>query len=235
MHHKHDATSNLANFGIMKEQLENSHKFQLWQKHLKEQGLTIHHTNEVYTKYRGNGEALFALVELDATTPEGDKIPPVCFIKGQIVSVLVCLIDKESKEKFLLMVRQRRICHGGYVYEQVAGMVDTTDDPWDVAQREVEEETGLEISKEQLSLLNEKPYYTTTGTSDEALFFYCCELEMSKEEIFAFHQQHRGMEHEHERIITEVIPLKEARKYLDNTSGLLNLFLYEERCSLSGT
>lgn len=218
----------------MKEQLTDSHKFQLWQQHLVEHGLTIHQIKEIYTKHRGNGEALFALVEVDASTPEGDKIPPVCFIKGQIVSVLVCLIDQDTREKYLLMVRQRRICHGGYVYEQVAGMVDTTDDPWDVALREVEEETGLTITKAQLHLLNEKPYYTTTGTSDEALFFYSCELEMSKEKMMSFHRQDRGMEHEHERIITEVIPLKEARRYLDNTSGLLNLFLYEEKLRLSG-
>jgi 8-oxo-dGTP pyrophosphatase MutT (NUDIX family) len=219
----------------MKEQLKDSHKFQLWQQHLTEQGLTIHQIKEIYTKYKGNGEALFALVEVDASTPEGDKIPPVCFIKGQIVSVLVCLIDKESNKKYLLMVRQRRICHGGFVFEQVAGMVDGTDDPWDVALREVEEETGLKISKSQLELLNEKPYYTTTGTSDEALFFFSCELEMSWDEIQSYHQQHQGMEHEHERIITEVIPLKEARKYLDNTSGLLNLFLYEEKVALFRT
>ncbi len=217
----------------MKEQLTDSHKFQLWRSHLKENGLQVHAMHEIYTKYRANGEALFALVELDATTPEGDKIPPICFIKGQIVSVQVCLIDKESQDKYLLLVRQRRICNGDYMYEQVAGMVDTTDDPWDVAMKEVEEETGLHISKDQLHLLNEEPYYTTTGTSDEALFFFCVDIEMTIEEIQARHNQEQGVEHEHERIITEVIPLNEARRYLKNTSGLLNLFLYEEWIRLS--
>ena len=219
----------------MKELLQESHKFQLWHNNLEKNGLNIHEIEQIYTKYKGNGEALFALVNVTATTPEGDKIPPICFIKGQIVSVLICLIDRQSKEEYLLMVRQRRICHGGYVFEQVAGMVDGSDDPWDVAIREIEEETGLRLSKDQIYLLNEKPFYATTGTSDEALFFFGCEIEMDLEKIQSYHQQHQGMEHEHERIITEVIPYKEARKYLDNTSGLLNLFLFEERRNLSRT
>ncbi|MEZ4777544.1 MAG: NUDIX domain-containing protein [Bacteroidia bacterium] len=212
----------------MKEELTRSHKFKLWKSHLEANGLDIHNIEEVYTRYRYNGEALFALVMLDATTPEGDKIPPICFIKGEIVSVLICLIDKDTREKFLLLVKQRRICNGGFIFEHVAGMVDIDDDPHDVAVRETEEESGLKVDKSQIISLNEEPLFVSSGTSDEALYFYYCELEMSREEIDSFQGRQMGLDHEHERIYTHVATIPEARKLITNTNGLLNIYLYLE-------
>ncbi|MEM6346062.1 MAG: NUDIX hydrolase [Bacteroidota bacterium] len=213
---------------MAKEQLQSAHKFRLWKSKLQANGLTINDIEEIYTKYRYNGEALFGLVLLDATTPEGDKIPPICFIKGEIVSVLICLADKDSGERYLLLVKQRRICNGDYIYEQVAGMVDRDDDPHEVAVRETMEETGLEVDPTKVIPLNREAQYASSGTSDEALYFYYCELEMTKEEIWSYHQNHMGSEHEHERIITHVATIPEAKKLILNTNGLLNIYLYEE-------
>ena len=212
----------------MKEKLTEAHKFKLWKSNLIANGLTIHNIEEVFTRFRHNGEALFSLVMLDATTPEGDKIPPICFIKGQIVSVLICLIDEATKDKYLLLVKQRRICHGGYVFEHVAGMVDIDDDPHDVAVRETEEESGIQVDKSQVILLNEEPLYASSGTSDEALFFYYCELEMSKEKIMSYHDRQMGVDHEHERIYTHVTTIPESLKLITNTNGLLNVYMYLE-------
>lgn len=212
----------------MKEELTRSHKFKLWKSHLEVNGLNIHNIEEVYTRYRYNGEALFSLVMLDATTPEGDKIPPICFIKGEIVSVLIALIDRETKEKFLLLVKQRRICHGGFTYEHVAGMVDRDDNPHDVAVRETEEESGLQVNKSQVISLNAEPLIVSSGTSDEALYFYYCELEMSREEINSYQGRQLGVDHEHERIYTHIATIPEAKKLITNTNSLLNIYLYLE-------
>ncbi|MEL7342789.1 MAG: NUDIX hydrolase [Bacteroidota bacterium] len=213
---------------MTQEALQDSYKFRHWKSKLQASGLEIHEIEEIYTKYRYNGEALFGLVLLDASTPEGDKIPPICFIKGEVVSVLICLIDQESGERFLLLVKQRRICNGDYIYEQVAGMVDRDDDPHEVALRETQEETGLTVDPDKVIRLNQEAQYASSGTSDEALYFYYCELEMSKDEIWSYHQNHMGSEHEHERIITHVATIPEAKKLILNTNGLLNIYLYEE-------
>lgn len=211
-----------------KEALQQSHKFQLWKSNIEANGLKIHEIEEIYTRYRYNGEALFGLVLLDATTPEGDKIPPICFMKGEVVSVLICLIDQDTQERFLLLVKQRRICNGDYIYEHVAGMVDRDDDPHLVAIKETKEESGIKVSAEQVIRLNEKPFFPSTGTSDEAIYFYYCELEMTRTEIDSFQNKHMGVEHEHERIITQVVTLTEAKRMITNTNGLLNIYLYEE-------
>ena len=207
--------------------LENTPKYKRWLRLLEENGLEVHGVKPVYTKFRAANDLLFALVELDATTPEGPKIPPVCFIKGEIVSVLVCLIDEDSGEKYNLLVKQRRICNGANIYEQVAGMVDREDDPLEVAVKEVEEETGVMVRPDQVHRLNDEVLFSTTGTSDEAMHFYYCELTMSHDQIWSYHAQETGEESEHEHIITHVATFPEAKRLIQNCNGLLNIYLYE--------
>ena len=210
----------------MNEKLTDSHKYKVWHKNLVRNGLSVHGVTELYTKHRHNGEILFSMVNLDASLPEGGKILPLCMIKGEVVTVLVCFIDKETRERHLLLVKQRRICDGSMLYEHPAGMVDKDDKPLAVAIKEVKEETGLVVTESQVIALNQAPWYPSTGTCDEAMYFFCCELEMTKEEMSAYHDKFMGVENENECIITEIVPLKQAMTLITNTNGLLNIFLY---------
>ncbi len=210
----------------MKEKLEEAHKFQIWKQNLIHHGLKINGLEEIYSKYRPNGEILFSLLLLDAEVPEGGKIPPILFLKGQVLSVLICLIDIETKEKYLLVVKQRRICDGSTTVEHPAGMVDGKDEPIEVAIREVEEETGLTISVEQLILLNSQPFYPSSGTSDEAMYLYYCEIEMDFEEILAYNNKNTGAAYESEKIVTGVLPFKEAHQMMTNSNAILLNFMY---------
>ena len=214
---------------MTQEPLSQSFKYQNWLRHVQANGLSVHGVEEVYTRHRYNGEALFGLVLLDASTPEGDKIPPICFIKGQVVSVLICLIDQDTEEEFLLLVRQRRICNGDYIYEHVAGMVDRDDAPHTVAVRETEEETGLKVDPSAVHPLNHEPLYASSGTSDEALYFFYAELRMSRAEIEALQDQEQGVDYVHERIYTHIATIPEALRLITNTNGLLNVYLYLEK------
>ena len=108
-------------------------------------------------------------------------------------------------------------------------MVDRNDDPHAVAIKETKEETGLEVRPEQVIRLNDEPYFPSSGTSDEALYFYYCELEMTADEIRDFHNKKMGVESEHERIFTHVCSITEAKRLITNTNGLLNIYLYEEK------
>jgi 8-oxo-dGTP pyrophosphatase MutT (NUDIX family) len=207
--------------------LESAHKVQLWLRNLRRNGVEVHGVEPLFSKFKADGDLLFGLVNLDATVPEGHKILPLCFLKGEVVSVLVCLIDRATREKYLLLVRQRRICNGALIYEQPAGMVDGTDAPLDVAVREVEEETGLRVDPARVHRLNEEPLFPSSGTSDEAMYLYFTELELSQEEIFRYDGQSTGSGSENEYIQTCVIPIAEAKRLVTNACGLLNIYLYE--------
>ncbi|AQG82165.1 NUDIX hydrolase [Spirosoma montaniterrae] len=208
------------------EKLEDAPKFKFWKSQIEANGLTINGIKDHFIRRRHNGEVLFAMLELDADTPEGDKIPPVCFLKGHAASVLVCLIDDQTGEKFVVLVKQRRISDGSQTYEHPAGMVDAADDPADVAARELGEEIGLEATATELTKLNPRLWFPSTGTSDEAMHFFFIERTMPRAEIMAFHHKNMGNHSEFERITTAVATLPEAHKLVNNVNGLLIHFLY---------
>lgn len=210
----------------MSEKLTESHKFNLWKQRLESNGLDIHRVDELYSRRNGKGEVLFSLLYTDATTPEGNKIPPICFLKGEVVCVLICFIDTVSREKYLLLVRQRRICDGSLTYEHPAGMLDSESDAAAVAAREVWEETGIDVKKEQLVALNSEPFYPSTGTSDEAIYLFYCELELTQEQIMSYHNKSQGLLSDHEYIETYVVPFEAGHKLITNVNGILLDYMY---------
>lgn len=108
-------------------------------------------------------------------------------------------------------------------------MVDADDNPAEVAARELDEEIGLTARPDELTKLNSRLWFPSTGTSDEAMHFYFVEKTLSRAEIMAFHHKNMGVESEHERITTEVTTLPEAHKLVNNVNGLLIHFLYLQR------
>ncbi|GAA4447580.1 hypothetical protein GCM10023189_04090 [Nibrella saemangeumensis] len=208
------------------EALTDAHKFRFWRQQLEINGIKLNDVQEQYVRRRHNGEVLFALLTIDADTPEGDKIPPVVFLKGHAVSVLVVLVDKDTREKFVVLVRQRRVCDGSQTYEHPAGMVDVDDEPAEVGAREVGEEIGLEVTPEELTKLNNRLWFPSTGSSDEAMHYFFVEKEMVRAEIMSFHHKNMGVASEFERITTVVATLPEAHKLVNNINGLLIHFLY---------
>lgn len=210
----------------MIEKLTDAHKYNLWKGRLERNGLQINRIDELYSRRNGEGEVLFSLLYTDATTPEGNKIPPICFLKGEVVCVLICFIEAQTKEKYLLLVQQRRICDGSMTFEHPAGMLDSESDAATVAAREVWEETGIAVETDQLVKLNEHPYFPSTGTSDEAMYLFYCEMELSKEKIDSYHNKSMGLLSDHEFIHTYVVPFAEGHKLITNVNGILLNFMY---------
>jgi len=188
--------------------------------------MDVHRVDELYSRRNGKGEILFSLLYTNATTPEGNKIPPICFLKGEVVCVLVSFIDSVTREKYLLLVRQRRICDGSLTYEHPAGMLDSESDAAEVAAREVWEETGIKVEKEQLIALHDEPYYPSTGTSDEAMYLFYCELELTQEQIQSYHNKSQGLLSDHEYIETFVVPFAKGHKLITNVNGILLDYMY---------
>jgi 8-oxo-dGTP pyrophosphatase MutT (NUDIX family) len=210
----------------MQQTLEQSLKYQQWLKSLQENGIILKDVTPLHLVHKPNGEIIFAFISADAQDQKGEKLLPVALLRGHFVSIVTVLIEKETKQKYLLLVRQYRIANGEYTYEHPAGMLDSQTDPWAVAIKEIEEETGLQVKKEQLRLLNEKLLYTSPGLLDEAGYLFACEIEMSKSEIDAFRGKIAGAEGEREFITTHVCPIDEAKNLMSSLTAQINLMLY---------
>jgi len=208
------------------EKFEDSFKFKSWRDVLLKNQININSIKELHTVNKGNGEVLFTLVHIDAVDPDNHKLLPVVLIRGHFVSVVTCLIEKETGNKYFLLVKQRRVANGEIFYEHPAGMCDSEPDPWKVAVKEVGEETGLQITRDNLRLLHPDPLYSSAGLLDEAGYFFACDIPLSKEEIDTYRDKAAGAADENEVIITHVCTLSEIFSLIRNTNGLLATYLY---------
>ncbi|MGV3556836.1 NUDIX hydrolase [Larkinella arboricola] len=208
------------------EPFQHSFKYKAWQRKLEQNQIQLKNVQDVYTRHGNEGQVLHTLVKLDATTPDGAKLSPLCFIKGDAISILVVLIDEETGDKFVLMVRQRRVCDGSETYEHPAGMIDEGETPPEVALRELKEETGLEIPPDELIPLGPRAWYSATSTSDEALYFFYCERRMSGPAIRALHGKSTGKASEQEQTRLHVASFAEAHRLVSNLHGVLGHLLY---------
>ena len=131
------------------ENLGDSLKYQQWRRQLHKNNIQLNGLEELHLVRKRGGEVLFALLRMAAQAPNGEPLLPVVLLRGHFVGVLTCLKDKATGEERFLMVRQRRVGTGAVMLEHPAGMVDNTKDPYAVAITEVEEETGLKITRDQ--------------------------------------------------------------------------------------
>ncbi|UHG94172.1 NUDIX hydrolase [Spirosoma oryzicola] len=215
----------------MTQQLTDASKYKNWRAHLEQNGNSVKNVQPLYVHHaQKDGNVLYALLTIDADTAEGQKLNPICFLKGDAVSMLVVLIAEETNEKYVLLVRQRRICDGSFTYEHPAGMIDQDDpSPVEVAARELGEEAQLDVQPAELKPLFDKPLYSATSTSDEALYFFYLERRMPLADIQALKGKSTGEEDENEHTTLHVATFPEAHKRVSNIHGVMSHLLYLQK------
>ncbi|WP_018621837.1 NUDIX hydrolase [Spirosoma luteum] len=208
--------------------LNQTAKYQKWHRHLEENQVSINGIDPVYVhRAEKDGSILYALLKVDAQSPEGTKLNPICFLKGDAVSILVVLIDQQTEEKYVVLIRQRRIGDGSITYEHPAGMIDEKDaSPQAVAMRELGEETGLRVEPTDVKSLFSRPLFSATATSDETLYFFYLERRMPLAEIKAMHEKSTGKEGENEHTQLHIATFPEAQQKVANLHGVLAHLLY---------
>ena len=214
------------------EHWEDSVKFKEWKKLLIKNNIKINTIEEKYSVHRRSGEILFSLLDIKATDPLGIPLLPIVLLRGNFVSVVIAILEKETNEKYFLLVKQRRVANGAVFFEHPAGMCDSETDPYKVALKEVEEETGLILKKENLHLLWDKPLFSSPGLLDEAGYFFYCDIELNSQELSEFKNKQTGAKDENEHIETFLCPSSDILKYIENSNGVLATLLYLKKHQL---
>lgn len=204
-----------------------SFKISSWQRSVTAAGCTINSVEELRRIDKKNGTPLFSLLRASVVSPEGNPLPDIVFIRGNATVVVPLLINAATGEERFLMVRQRRIGNGMLTLEFPAGMLDhEADDPALVAQKELFEETGLQIDKNQLQLLFPQPLFSSAGASDEAIYYFGCRIELQNEEFCSFKNRYRENSGEQEFITVTLLTRTEAELQVNSLQAILGFHLF---------
>lgn len=214
---------------MKKHSLENSPKFLQWKKRLENSGCTINSIDILYEKHKPNGELLFSLLNVDATSPDNKKLLPIVFLRGDASIIIPLIRNIETKEEKFLMILQRRIAMGEENLEFPAGMMDLDiDKPMSTAVIELEEETGVKIDLDSVFPLSHKPLFSSPGASDEAIHYFGTIIDMNNQDFNSLEGRIRGLESENEHIKVTLKTRAEAEPKMHSLQARLGFFLFEE-------
>lgn len=169
----------------------------------------------------------FLKIKADAEDNQsGNFIPGICFLRGSSVAILVIIECCETKEQFVVLVRQARVPVGEYrCTELPAGMLDGNGNFTGTAAKEIKEELGMDIGATELKLLN-KDVSPSPGGCDEKMTVYYVKKTVSKDEIQKLDGKQTGVEAEGENIRVVVVPMKEIKRYFTDGKVLMAFALY---------
>jgi len=204
-------------------------KVAAWKQSLAAGGCSLNALTPLKLLYKKNGELLFALLSADISDPQGRRLPPYIFIRGNACIVVVRITNQDSGEEAFLMMRQRRIGNGWLNLEFPAGMLDRNiDDPASVALRELAEETGLIIPAEALFPLCDKPLLSSAGASDEGVHYFGACVIVSGKRFNDCKGRSISNDEENEHIQLYLCTRQQAEEETVSLQARLGLYLFSD-------
>ncbi|KAL2902311.1 Nudix hydrolase 14 chloroplastic [Bienertia sinuspersici] len=156
----------------------------------------------------------------------GKKVPGIVFARGPAVTILI-LLESEG-ETYAILTEQ-------FVLELPAGMLD--DDKGDfvgTAVREVEEETGIQLNKEDMVELTAfldpstgGKVFPSPGGCDEELSVFLYRKQVDKEIIQQLQGKKTGLQEHGELIKVHVVPYAQLWRSTADAKVLMAVALYE--------
>lgn len=188
----------------------------------------------------------FVKIKADCTLKEGekeyrDKLPGICFLRGNSVGILVSLFCVDDGKTYSLLVEQPRVPIGqASVLELPAGMIDPGCGTMKgVAVKEMKEECGIDIVESDLIDLTNLAANTGNGStqagicpspggSDEFIRLMYMEQNITKLELDTMKNRLGGLNEEGEIIVLKVVPYDDIWTLTSDAKALCALYLVEQ-------
>lgn len=207
------------------ELVRTSRQYAAWIRRL-DQSFTISEIRVQAVDRRRDGGLLFAKLLVKAVDRSGQPVPGAVLMRGDASAVLLVL-DCEG-ERYTALVRQARFAAGlASTREIPAGMLDDSMDPAAVAVREVMEETGLQIAREDLVDLG--GFYPSCALCDEIVYLFAARKRVTREELTALEGRLCGCQSENEHIRVEILPLRELPISTGDPKSLFAYWRYMQK------
>ncbi|WZZ88103.1 hypothetical protein YC2023_116682 [Brassica napus] len=164
----------------------------------------------------------------------GHKVPGIVFARGPAVAVLI-LLESDDGETYAVLTEQVRVPTGKIVLELPAGMLD--DDEGDfvgTAVREVEEEIGIKLRKEEMVDLTAfldpstgHRIFPSPGGCDEEISVFLYRRQVEQETIRQLQGKETGLREHGEFIKVRLVPYRELWRKTADAKVLMSIGLYE--------
>jgi ADP-sugar diphosphatase len=160
------------------------------------------------------------------------EIPSIIFMRGASVSILIKIHDMDSSKIWSILVVQPRASIGKYAMREIpAGMLDDSNTFIGAAAKEIQEETGIKINKEDLEDLTAdlgyEVVYPSCGGCDESMKFFFYRTKMSSSDIKELQGKCTGAYTEGENIKLELVPFSQLASKSPDMKTLTALHLYD--------
>ena len=169
----------------------------------------------------------FLKFKADLRYEDGQKLPGVVFCRGE--SVAIFLVIKTPTKEYVALVEQIRVPIAKSILELPAGMLDGDDSVTGVAIKELEEECGIIIKRENLTQLGR--LCPSPGGCDEYVTIFSSELKMGDDEARQLHNKLGGLRDHGERISVNLVKFEELYN-CESMAVLAALALYQKQQSI---
>lgn len=159
------------------------------------------------------------------STIHNTKVPGIVFMRGDAVAVLVIL--RCEGQRYILLTEQARVPVGDAAFQEIpAGMMDDEGDITGVAMKEMVEETGIKLCRQELQELGD--YAFSPGGCDEKIHLFFVERDISAKDLDAL-KGHLGGDGPHERIRLRIVSFSELLGHTTDAKTVLAFLLYQHK------
>lgn len=200
-----------------------------WKQRMDLCGATVKNIKSPLRLTKKDGSFLFTFLEIDATDPSGTSILPYLLIRGSAVIIVPEVICTSTGQKYLLMVKQWRSGTVDFTWEFPAGMVEkepSSINLLECATREMHEETGTDLTTDNLTSLWPCPLYPAPSLCDEGLYYFKTTMYMSPEKRNHLCEQSFGKAEEGESTRVHFFPLPLQIENFSTLATVSGYFMY---------
>lgn len=208
---------------------EETPKYQQWVESLKKNHSLLEQMELLGKIDRPNGDLLFGFFKTQILDSLGQLKNQAILIRGHAVIIIPVITVFETGKQKLALIRQFRIVDGAQHLELPAGMMDHHQtEPLKVAVHEIEEELHMKVKEEDLTLINNKPYFVSPGLMDEGIYVCFFHKTMTQDDMKEYEGLKTGNMHEQEDIQVTFKTMEEAFNEIKSAPNLLALYLMND-------
>lgn len=205
---------------------ENKKNIKFWLKRINKKKIDIKKIEIINEIYRKNKDFSICSVDCVIKINNDKEIKRVIQIEGK--SIVIIPIIKVANEKDLrtILIKQIRYPVGDETLEFPSGN-QKNNDPKNDAIKEIYEELGLKIKKNELKILNKKRIFMIPSNTFGPVQFFYFKIYLKKNEIQNLNNKKTGITKHGEYTKTKVLKFKDILDS-NNSTVLVGLFLLKK-------